>query len=594
MFSFIVVCRQVTISAGGSVLRPFRINLLMILFLIIFSALTALVAFHQLVRGPEIAARAVAMRSQPIELKEYNRGNIWDRNYQPLTGTHTASALYCFPQQYLARSLSPDKNSESSDARINSLVQELAVLVPELNPEQAAKEIKNSLRSGEACVRLVTDLTPSQADSLQRAAIPGVVVAPVQKRYSADGFLAHVIGTVENSKRARGLSGIERVYDEVLSNSPSSLELVTIKDARGEAIHGLMYKIRQKQDQGKGSVVLTMDKRVQTAVERIMDQRVKKGAVVVMDIKTRQVLAMASRPTFNPYQVGQVISFDQESALLNRALTSYYPGSLFKILVAAAALDKGIVDLSTPFHCSGAYRFSEQLEISCWKEEGHGDITFAEALAFSCNPAFIETARLVGRQTLAEYAERLHVTDVNLLGYGPCQEGSYVRISPGPAGLGNAALGQQGVQLTPLQLTSLLATIADDGQWMPPSIVLHYIDDQGNKKSPDRREPEQVLSVSTARQLQGMLVLTLEKGTGRSAVLPEVSMAGKTGTSQTGQLNEQQEEILNAWFGGYLPAANPRWAIVVLVEEGISGAESAAPVFKDVAQSLIQLYPTGG
>jgi len=90
-----------------------------------------------------------------------------------------------------------------------------------------------------------------------------------------------------------------------------------------------------------------------------------------------------------------------------------------------------------------------------------------------------------------------------------------------------------------------------------------------------------------------MLSLTVEKGTGRSAALAEVSLAGKTGTSQTGQINEQQEEILNTWFAGYLPAENPRWAVVVMVEEGISGAESAAPVFKDLAEILLQLYPAG-
>lgn len=189
------------------------------------------------------------------------------------------------------------------------------------------------------------------------------------------------------------------------------MELVSVQDARGEVINGLMYKIRQEQDQAKGSVVLTIDKRVQSTVERIMDQRVQKGAVVVMDIKTRQILAMASRPTFNPYQISQVISTDEESSLMNRALTSYHPGSLFKILVATAALDKGVIDFATPFHCRGSYRFNQQVEISCWKEEGHGDLCFEQALAFSCNPVFIEVAQMIGRQTIMEYAQKLHLTD---------------------------------------------------------------------------------------------------------------------------------------------------------------------------------------
>lgn len=575
-------------------MRIFRIIFLMILFLIIFSGLTLRMAYYQIVQGPEIAAKAVVMRSQQIELKEFHRGVIWDRNRLPLTGTQTSSALYCFPQGAFQQNKSPGEKPDIDDRAINDLAQRLAALVPQLNVNQVNKDIKNCLQTGEAFVRLATDLTAEQVALLQSLEIPGVVVAPVQKRYSADGFLAHVIGTVEKGKAAQGLSGIEKVYDHILRASPSSLELVSVQDARGEVINGLMYKIRQEQDQARGSVILTIDKRVQSSLERIMDQQVKKGAVVVLDVKTRQILAMASRPTFNPYQVSQVISTDQESSLMNRVLTSYNPGSLFKLLVAAAALDKGVVDFATPFHCRGSYRFNERVEISCWKEEGHGDLCFEEALALSCNPAFIEVAQLVGRNALLEYAQKLHLTDESLAGYGIYNAGSGINISPGPAGLGNAALGQQGVRLTPLQLASLLAIIADDGLWIQPSLVLYYIDAEGQQHYPPSQTQEQVLPVDTARKLQHMLRLTMERGTGRSAAIAEVSMAGKTGTSQTGQINEQQEEILNTWFGGYLPAENPRWAIVVMVEEGSSGAETAAPVFKELALALIQLYSAAG
>jgi penicillin-binding protein 2 len=574
-------------------LRIYRITVLMVSFLIIFSGLTLLMAYYQIVRGQDLAAQAVAMRSQQIELKEYHRGVIWDRNLLPLTGTRTTSALYCFPQEAFQSEGSPGKKATISDTAINDLAQRLVDIVPGLTSNQVVKDIKRSLQAGEPFIRLATDLTDSQVALLQRQDQPGVIVAPVQKRYVTTGFLAHIIGTVEKGKTVRGLSGIEKVYDDVLSTNPASLEMVSVQDARGEVINGLMYKIRQEQDQARGSVVLTIDKRVQTALETLMDERVPKGAVVVMDIETRQILALASRPTFDPYRVSQVIDTHQESPLINRALTSFYPGSLFKPLVAAAALEEGLVDFATSFHCSGSYRFNEQVEISCWKEEGHGEITFEDALAYSCNPAFIEVAQLVGRKTLLEYAQKLHLTDETLVGYGPYRAGSGISINPGPVALGNAALGQQGVQLTPLQLTSLLATIADDGCWIPPALVLYYTDDQGQQHYPVPQPPEQVLSTDTARKLQHMLSLTVEKGTGRSAALAEVSLAGKTGTSQTGQINEQQEEILNTWFAGYLPAENPRWAVVVMVEEGISGAESAAPVFKDLAEILLQLYPAG-
>lgn len=252
--------------------------------------MTLLMAYYQIVRGQDLAAQAVAMRSQQIELKEYHRGVIWDRNLLPLTGTRTTSALYCFPQEAFQSEGSPGKKATISDTAINDLAQRLVDIVPGLTSNQVVKDIKRSLQAGEPFIRLATDLTDSQVALLQRQDQPGVIVAPVQKRYVTTGFLAHIIGTVEKGKTVRGLSGIEKVYDDVLSTNPASLEMVSVQDARGEVINGLMYKIRQEQDQARGSVVLTIDKRVQTALETLMDERVPKGAVVVMDIETRQIL----------------------------------------------------------------------------------------------------------------------------------------------------------------------------------------------------------------------------------------------------------------------------------------------------------------
>lgn len=575
-------------------MRTFRIIVLMTSFLVIFGLLLGRLAFYQIVRGPEIAKKATAMRSQQIELKEYNRGIIWDRNRLPLTGTQSSTALYCLPQEALKQLDAQGKRIPVDDQMISQLSQRLSEIILDLKADRISNMLKSSLQSGEPFVRLASDLSAEETAVLQTRNIPGIVVAPVQKRYKTDGFMAHVVGTVEQGKSSRGVSGIERIYDDVLSNNPAAIDLVSVKDARGQLIHGLMYKIRREQDQVRGSVVLTIDKRVQESVEKVMNQRVKKGAVVVMDIESREVLAMASRPAFNPYQVAETIYRDQESALMNRTLISYHPGSLFKLVVAAAAIDKKVVKRSTPFHCSGSYRFNDKVTISCWKEEGHGDLTFEKALALSCNPVFIEVALRTGRDSILDYARRMHVCDETLIGYGSYKASSGININPGQPALGNAALGQQGVRLTPLQLTSLFATIADNGRWQPPSLVRYYFDGNGKQHFPTVPPKEQVISANTAQQISHMLSLVVDEGTGRSVAISDVSIAGKTGTSQTGQINLHQEEILDTWFGGYLPIEKPRWAVVVLVEEGVSGAQSAAPVFKEIAQALVQLYPSSG
>jgi peptidoglycan glycosyltransferase/penicillin-binding protein 2 len=190
-----------------------------------------------------------------------------------------------------------------------------------------------------------------------------------------------------------------------------------------------------------------------------------------------------------------------------------------------------------------------------------------------------------------KYVDKLHLTSTELIGLPEQQKDSYVKIDTGDAALANACLGQKGVMLTPLQIASLVATVADDGFWSPPRIVKYTLDESGKRKDLDSLAKEQVMSLGTARKVQSMLRLVVTEGTGQTASLTEVGVAGKTATSQTGRMKKDGEEVLNTWFAGYLPDDKPRWAIVVLAEEGKSGAESCAPVFKEIARGLLEINP---
>jgi len=570
-----------------------RLVLLMGLLLSIFMALLGRIFYYQVIKGAEISRQAAAMRSQKIELREFNRGDILDRNLFSLTSTRTSPALYIATSLINRPANMNLNNDESASPTVNDQVysdwaQYLAQILINKDERAILKDIK-AITPGAQFIRLHTNLSPLEIERINASQKFGLIVAPFINRYQEDGFCAHLLGYVSQGEDGQGQSGLERTYNAILQSSTSSQELVSVVDARGQPIQGLVPKLRN-QPKSNGTVVLTIDKRIQEVVEKAMDQRVEKGAAVVMDIHTKEILAMVSRPTFNPYQINDIIAFDNRSTLTNRALSKYNPGSIFKILLSLAALEEGQVSMDEKFNCSGKYRFNDQVTTACWKEEGHGTLTLAQAFANSCNPTFIQIGLRLGRTQVLKYVDKLHITDETIIGYSPGNMGTYVRIEGGEPALGNASLGQKGVMISPLQIASLLATVASDGTWASPSLVRYTVDQTGHKNVLVNDEREQVISSATAGKVRQLLEKVVEEGTGKAAAIPEVRVAGKTATSQTGRMKSADEEILNTWFAGYLPADEPRWAIVVMAEEGSSGAQTCAPIFRDISRGILEYY----
>ncbi len=551
-----------------------RIVLLMSLFLFMFLALLGRLFYYQVIIGEKISQQATAMRSQQIELSEYHRGDILDRNLSSLTGSHSSWGVYCLPGVI------------SQEDHYGQLASFLAQVLKNKDEQEILSVIKHEGNNAQL-VRIDADLSSTEALRINSAHLPGLVVAPIINRYREDGFCAHLLGYT--NKGGEGQSGIEKAYQKILQGNPSSQELVSILDARGKPIQGLMFKLRDEQRQ-ESSVVLTIDKRIQEVAEKAMDKKITKGAVVVMDIHSKEILAMASRPTFNPYQVSDIITFDDRSTLSNRALSKYNPGSLFKILLSTAALEEGKVNMEEHFFCTGEYVYNTKVSTACWKEGGHGSLSFTQAFANSCNPTFIQVGLRLGKTKLLQYVDKLHLTDETIGGYNPGNIGTYVKIDGGNPALGNASLGQEGVMLSPVQIASLLSTVADDGWWGTPSLVQYTIDQKGQKQLLTKGERQQAITADTAGKVKKLLEKVVEEGTGKPAAIPEARVAGKTATSQTGRMKSADEEVLNTWFAGYFPADQPRWAIVVMAEEGSSGAESCAPVFKDISRGILKYY----
>ncbi len=564
-----------------------RLFLLMGLILTLSIALLGRIFYFQAIKGAEIRAKAVAMRSQSVQLSEQIRGDILDRNLLPLTNTRTSTALFLSPVVGGVNRDSLSRMRRDGD-EVQSLSETIAQLIDDMSPEQIKAAIQaNPVAS--SFIMIKPNLTSSEVARLESAGLTGLVMAPYTRRYGDDGFCAHLLGYTDQSSNGAGQAGIEKTYDLILREDNRAPELVTVVDAIGRPIPGLVGKIQPDQS-NQATVVLTIDKRVQEVVEKAMDHRAEKGAAVVMDIHSKEILAMVSRPTFDPHRIEGAISFDGRSPLTNRAVSSYYPGSVFKILLTAAALEEGLVDFESHFNCTGKYVFNQQVSISCLKEEGHGQLRFDEAFAKSCNPSFIELGLRLGRTRLLYYVDKMHLTDETVIGWGQGDMGSYVRVDGGAAAMGNASLGQQGVMVTPVQIASLLATIADDGVWTVPSLVKYTIDRDGKQVFMASGQPEQVIRPDTAVKVQELLEKVVEEGTGRTAAIPEVQVAGKTATSQTGRTLYDDKEALNTWFAGYLPAQEPRWAIVVMVEEGSSGAQNCAPIFRDISRGILKYF----
>lgn len=560
-------------------MRRRRTFILMCVVLGIFCFLIIYLGYCQIILGPKLAAQASDMRSQRIELQEWARGEILDRHLFPLTGSESSQALYC---------LTSLTNRDGGSNEFNKTAQLLAPIL-ERTTGDIEQQLNRAREQNTGWVRLAEALDSRQQAQIISLNDPSLIVVPINKRYRDDGFCAHIIGYLGGGDAPSGVAGVERIYDEILRRDPPESQLVAIHDARGVAISGLMYKIRRQQLDEKSAVVLTMDRRVQTLAEEAMNRWVKKGALVVMDIHSKEILAMASRPTFDPYRAAT--NRDPDSPLLNRALSPYYPGSLFKILITCAVLEEGLAKTGEEFYCSGKYLMPDGFSFPCLRKTGHGRLNLEQAFALSCNPVFIELGSRLGRIRLLNYVQKMHVNDTTLVGY-PDGAGCEININPGARALANASLGQQGIRLNPLQICSLLCTIADDGNWSPPRLLSCTIDSQGEKHYPETPAREQVISPETAKTVQGLLEKVVKEGTGSSAAFPEAQVAGKTGTSQTGAIQEDDQEILDTWFGGYFPAQEPRWAIVVMVEEGESGARSAAPVFREIAQRMVNILGT--
>ena len=549
-------------------IREKRIVVIFLLFILSFFLIFLRLSNVQVFKSSDLAQSAVRQQTREVSLeiksltdqnpKSLNRGLFYDRGLESLMDSQEAMRVVIFPQF-----------TKGLDETLISLGEIL---------KESPSDIKELIKTDP--VILPFDLTSAQVKEIEALNLSGVAVTKVFARVGVKPLATNLFGYLEDKD---GVTGLERIYNSALKGIGSEKSLVANVNVRGELIPGLGLNVISKVDPNRKHVVTTIDKRVQEIVESVMDTYVEEGAVVVMDVATGDILASASRPKFDPTDMD---SIEDHYKMKDRAVgyQNSPPGSVFKVLVAAAAIEEGIADESTPYECKEKY-------FSCSHDE-IPHLTLSQALAVSCNNTFAELALKLGKDKLIEYIKKFNLDTQTIIGY-PVESSQIVDLLNRDHTLVLAAIGQDSISLSPIQVTTLLNTISNGGIYRTPRMVQRLIDSSGKEfKRYNLSTGNQIISFETAQMVHRMLtrVTSSDAGTGKQAYVEGYGSAGKTGTAEVEkQVDGRKVKSYNSWFSGYSPVQKPELVITVLVEKPKVTGLKATKVFKEIMTKSLSI-----
>ena len=525
-----------------------RIKQFGIFTVVVLLLLCVRLGYLSAIKGEALSKQAVLQRTDSIPIKTA-RGIIYDRQMRAIT---------------------------EGRCRLHA-----AVIVQEcVNPDEVSRLI------GQKITKDDIEIFPLQAVTEQQARLVkmrGVMLFNVSERYNQDGLLSHVIGY----KSDDGGFGIEYAFDKELTIEQSD-SISMIKNANSKMMTGLGYNRTSKKNYN--GIRLSIDYHVQAIVEKALDNNMENGAAVVVEVETGDILAMASRPNFLQSQLAKYLT-SSRGELINRAVSEYDLGSVFKVVLAAAALEEGIYNPQSQFRCGGALDVSGR-EFVCNNKDGHGVLSLELGLAHSCNVVFYKIGQDLGINKINEYAKKLGFDQkiLNIEGFG--EKKGYIPsdIENMPQEIANISIGQGKIKVTPLQVADMFCTIANGGIRKSLTLTDGIVDQNGNYTQTKTKGTKRVISAQTAAALRKMLRTAVKEGTGTNAQIEGWGAAGKTGSAQSGW-EKDGELMTHGRFGGYFPEENPKYVCVVLAENGKSGAASAAPVFREIGEGIKKLYP---
>ncbi len=547
--------------------HSFRFNAVFLFFIFCLVVFAVKLVLIQVFNSAYLARLAEKQHNFAITL-EPKRGTIYDAKLKPLALNVAAYSLYANP-----RAMSKHEKEQA--------VKHLPAVL-----NVSADALTQSLSKKKYFVWLARKMPPEKMEQIKALKITGLNFIKESKRYYPNQWLAaQLIGFAGTDNV--GLEGLEMAYDKYLKGEPGLTEI--LRDAKQRE---LLLERNFVAPKDGFDLVLTIDETIQYIAERALDRMFKrypaKGAIIiVMNPKTGEILALANRPTFDLSHP----SSGGPEAHRNRAITDMYePGSVFKIVTAAAALESGRLSEKNTFFCeNGSYRVGNHI---LHDHHSHGTLTFSQVFEQSSNIGVTKIAQTLGPATIYKYAKLFRFgmrTGINL-------PGEVVGVLKPPAvwsktSIGAIPIGQE-VTVTAIQLACAISTIANDGVYMQP-FVIKYIKDQKGELIKEYKPSvvAQVINPDTALRVRKILMNVIELGTGKLAKIKGVFAGGKTGTAQKVVGGTYSHSQFYASFIGFAPVENPQLAIAVVFDEprgSYYGGTVAAPVFKETVENALK------
>ena len=564
---------------------------LIIIFCIVFVCLLLLcgrLGWIQIVKGSEYSEKATEQqtRDTPIEAE---RGVIYDTNGKELAVSVTCYTIWVRPSD--VKAADEDGGKKDSAEKVSRTLSEIL--------EMDYDEVKESVTKEQSIVKIKKGIDKDTADKIRDAELPGVEIAEDTKRsYPLGAFASHVLGTVTDDNT--GLSGLELQYNTYLSGI--SGRWINYTDTTGNRLSYGEERYYQAED--GYSIVTTIDQVIQHYTEKAIAQvqektSAKRVMAIAMDPENGDILAMAQTPEFDlndpktpldpkEQKKLEAMSDEEKVAYWNKmwrnSLISdvYEPGSTFKLLTTAIALEEDIATMDSTYTCTGSVVVSGE-RIHCWRSSNpHGTQNLKQAVGNSCNPVFVQLATEIGIEKFYDYMATFGITGTTGIDFPG--EGSAIlqdEESAGPVGLATRGFGQ-GVAVTPIQLITAICSLGNDGQMMKPRLVKELVDSDGNTvETFDEQVVRQVVSKETASAMCDIMQYVVDEGGAGAAAVDGYKVGAKTGTAN--KVNDAgtgySEDTYSSCIG-MAPMDDPKIAVLVIVDspKGVRyGSVTAAP-----------------
>ena len=499
------------------------------------------------ITAKEYSSSAQEMHRKTIEIAS-TRGKIYDRNYKALVDCEEKL---------------------------------LAVFTPSVK----AKQILSKLISKERAEEIIQSKRPYLAEVTEEINDENIKTFHVPIRYPSSALACHLVGYVNETSK-NGASGIERGYNTLLKENGGKLSVSFSVDATGSVLQGLEKTVNDENYNSKAGVVLTVDKKIQKiAEEALKKSSIKSGCAIVMHVQSGEILALASVPQYDRNNIAKELE-KENSPLSNKALPAYSVGSVFKSVVAAYALECKISE-KTCFECDGKITVGDTV-FSCYNQKAHGKQTMAEALQNSCNIYFIKLIEKLDTDSFLMFCRSLGLSSETKIAEGVCGEKGCLPAESSlrlPGERANFSFGQGKLLMSPLQMLGVYHALAT-GYYVEPTVIFGFANEEKLVKKEPAKNKTEVLSKNTVKTVRKLLSSVVEKGNAKSAKSKVVSLAGKTGTAQSG-VYDGKREICRTWFSGFFPVNNPHYIVVVMNEDGTGGSVDCAPVFKEICENIV-------